>query len=219
MATTRSTKPIMGLTFEKVWASLIKLQETQEKTALEQEKTAREMKDTFRQMKKDRAETERVMKDTFRQIRESQAETDRQMGGLSNRFGEMVEYMVMPNLLDRFRELNFVFTKVYPDSVIRDENNKVIAEIDITLENGDKVMLAEVKSRPTIEDVKDHVRRMNIVRSYADSRNDKRKYLGTIGGMVVKDNVKQFAFKNGFYVAEPSGETFNILVPASPLEW
>jgi hypothetical protein len=40
--------------------------------------------------------------------------------------------------------------------------------------------------------------------------------------MVFNDNEKAFAMKNGFYVLEPSGETFIITEPNgdnSPREW
>jgi hypothetical protein len=40
--------------------------------------------------------------------------------------------------------------------------------------------------------------------------------------MIFKDNVKEFALKTGFYVIEPSGETFIITAPEgvnSPREW
>ena len=63
---------------------------------------------------------------------------------------------------------------------------------------------------------------MEKFRAYADKRNDMRKYLGAIAGMVMDDMVKQFAFKKGFYVVEPSEETFNILEPKgdyTPKEW
>ena len=193
-----------GITFEQVWAGLME--------------DRQQMKELREQMKENDRQVREQMKETDRQMKE----TDKKLGKLGDRFGEMVEYMVMPNLLEKFRELGFVFTRVNPRSVIRDENYIVMAEIDINLENGDMVMIVEVKSKPTIRDVTDHVKRMQKIRDYVDKRNDKRKYLGTIGGMVIKDNVKQFAFKNGFYVAEPSGETFNILVPEgqySPREW
>jgi hypothetical protein len=36
---------------------------------------------------------------------------DKRIGELTNRFGDMVEYMVMPNLLIKFEELAFTFTK------------------------------------------------------------------------------------------------------------
>jgi hypothetical protein len=83
-------------------------------------------------------------------------------------------------------------------------------------------MIAEVKSKPTTEDITDHIDRMEKVRAHADLRNDNRKYLGAIAGIVFNDNEKAFAMKNGFYVIEPSGETFTIIEPKgdySPREW
>jgi len=182
-----------GLTFEKVWTALMELRETQAETSRQIEETGRQMK-----------------------------ETDKRLGFLGNRFGETIEHLVKPNMLLKFRKLGFVFTKVYSNAEIRDENNKIITEIDLTLEDGDKVMLVEVKSKPTIEDINEHVERIEKVREHANLRNDKRKYLGAIAGIVINENEKQFSFKTGFYVIEPSGDTFNILVPEgsySPRMW
>jgi hypothetical protein len=132
----------------------------------------------------------------------------------------MVEYMVLPNLVDKFHELGFEFTKAYPEAEIKDKKNNILAEIDITLENGDKVMIVEVKSKPNIQDVKDHIERMKMVRLHADLHGDKRKYLGAVAGMVIKDNVQDFILKTGFYLIEPSGETFKIIPPLDkPKEW
>jgi hypothetical protein len=180
-----------GLDFEQVWAALMENRE---------------------QLK----ETDRIVKE----VAERQKETDRQIGKLGDRFGEMVEYMVLPNLVNKFRELGFVFTKAYPHATIEDEKNKIIAEIDITLENGDKVMIVEVKSKPSMKDITDHVERMRKVRHHADLHDDKRKYLGAVAGMVINKNTKEFIHKNGFYVIEPSGETFTIIPPdGKPKEW
>ena len=46
--------------------------------------------------------------------------------------------------------------------------------------------------------------------------------MGAVAGVIIPENVKEFAFKNGFFVIEPSGETFNIFAPKapySPREW
>ena len=174
-------------------------------------------------------ETDRILKENAEQQKKWQREIDRilkknakQLGKLGGRYGEMIEYMVVPNLLKKFRKLGFVFNKAYQQAKIEDENNRTIAEVDITLENGDKVMNVEVKSKPTTEDITDHIKRMEKIRVYADSENDQRKYLGAIAGMVFNDNEKKFAMKNGFYVIVPSGETFIITAPEgeySPREW
>ena len=84
-------------------------------------------------------------------------------------------------------------------------------------------MVVEIKSKPKTDDINDHVERMNKLRSYADLRGDKRKYLGAVAGVVFADSVKTYALKNGFYVLEPSGETFAITCPEdkgyAPKEW
>jgi hypothetical protein len=154
-------------------------------------------------------------------MKESSEQLDKKLGKLGDRFGEMVEYMVMPNLLIKFNEMGFVFTKAYPHSNIKDKANNIFTEVDITLEDGDKVMIVEVKSKPTTADITEHVERMEKVKAHADLHGEKRKFLGAVAGMVFNENEKTFAMKCGFYVVEPSGETFTITAPEgnSPREW
>jgi hypothetical protein len=199
-----SKKPIPngeGLTFEKVWAMM--------------QENAKRQKETDRQMKENAERFERQMKESSDQL-------NKQLGKLGGRFGEMIESMVVPNLVKNFRKLGFVFEKAYKDTEIKNETNNIFTEVDITLENGDKVMIVEFKSKPKTEDITEHVERMKKVKFHADLHGDRRKYLGAVAGMVFSDNVKTFAIKNGFYVIEPSGETFVITAPEgeySPREW
>jgi hypothetical protein len=137
-------------------------------------------------------------------------ETDKRVGEITGRLGDIVEHMVVPNLVEKFRKLKFTFTKVARDTKITDKKNRVIAEIDAFLEDGDKVVAVEIKTKPKTSDVDDHVERMEKLRVYADERNDKRKYLGAIAGAVFDESVKTYALRNGFYVLEPSMETFII---------
>ena len=222
-------EPPRGITFEDVWASLMTLREENEKRAVENEKRALENEKRAVENEKRTLENEKQKKEAekqMRELREQMKETDRRLhkslGELGGRFGEMTEHLVMPNLLSKFRKLGFGFTKAYFDAVIKDANYNFIAEVDITLENGEDVMLVEVKTKPSTTDISEHVERIEKLCAYADSRNDKRKYMGAIAGMIIKENEKKYAFKNGLYVIVPSGETFDILVPDSPYsprEW
>ena len=172
-------------------------------------------------------ETDRIVKETAQESARRQKEIDRQMketekiiGDLGRRFGETVEYMVAPNLVKKFKKLGFVFEKVYQNTEITDEKNNIYLEVDATLENGVKVMLVEVKTKPTIPDVKDHIERLNKMRVYADLHGDTRAFLGAVAGVVVQANVKEYALGEGLYVLEPSGETFIITPPKGlPKEW
>jgi hypothetical protein len=182
-----------GLTFEKVWAALMENRE-------QLKETAELMKETDRRMK----------------------ETDKRIGELSKRFGETIEYMVVPNLVKKFKELGFIFEKAHRNTEIKDREDHTIAEIDVFLENGDRTMVVESKVKPSVDDVNDHIKRMERLREYADLHTDARKYLGAIAGVVFSDSVKTYALSKGFYVLEPSGDTFVIIEPKGeyhPHEW
>ena len=185
-------------TFESVWAALQETDRIVREVAERQKETDRQMQKTDRQMQ----------------------ETDKRFGKLNNRFGEIVEYMVAPNLREKFREFSLDFPQTSSDTVVSDYDNNIFLEIDVFLQNGDKAMLVEVKTKLTTEDVKDHILRLEKMRKYADLHGDKRTFLGAVAGIVMTSNVKEYALGRGFYVIEPSGETFNITPPSGkPKEW
>jgi hypothetical protein len=179
-----AANPDGPLTFEKVWKMF---QETDRKF----QETREQIEMTSRQMK----------------------ETDKKVGELTNRFGDMVEHMVVPNLLAKFKALDFTFEVATRDYKIADEKNKIFVEVDAFLQNGDKVMIVEIKTTPSTKDVDEHIARMEKLRKYADLHKDTRKYLGAIAGVVTSDSVKNYALKKGFFVVVPSGDTFNIIKP------
>ena len=193
MVATQTVSPQDGNhpTFESVWAGF---QETRQ---------------LINELRESQKETDRIVK-----------ETSKQMGMHNNRFGEIVEYMVAPNLREKFKEYGLKFREAMTDRVFSDDDDNTLFEVDVFLQNGDKAMLVEVKTTLTTEDVKDHVERLEKMRKYADSHGDKSTFLGAVAGIVMTDNVKKYALGQGFYVIEPSGETFNIIPPSGkPKEW
>ena len=81
-------------------------------------------------------------------------------------------------------------------------------------------MLVEVKADLTISDINAHIQRMEKMRRYADLRGNNRVFLGAVAGVIIKDEVKEYALDNGFYLVEPSGQTFTITPPHSkPKAW
>jgi hypothetical protein len=194
-----------GLDFEQVWAALMENREQQKENAERQKETDRLMKENAERQK----ETDRQMK-----------ELNKRFGDFTNRFGEVVEYMVAPNLREKFKELGLVFPKTNSPSNVRDYENNIFLEVDVMLENGDKAMLVEVKTKPTTENVQEHIERIDKMRKYADLHGDKRTFLGAVAGVVMTQNVKEYVLKQGLYAVEPSGETFFITPPkCEPKEW
>jgi hypothetical protein len=191
----QTREPVRGLTFEDVWAAMME--------------TDKKFQETDRKRKEMAEKTDRQMRETDRKMRE----TDRKIGELGNRFGELAEHLVTPNIAEKFRALNYTFTKAGPDVEFFDRNGKALTEVDVWLENGEFVMAVEVKSRPRKRDVEDHVKRMGILRAYLDERNDTRKLLGAIAGAIVSRDLRDTIIEQGFYVIEQSGDTVKIEPP------
>jgi hypothetical protein len=230
----------MGLTFEKVWAMFQETERSIKEMSRETDRSIKEMsretdrrieemsrererqrEETDRQLKEMSQERERRREEMDRQLREMSRETDRKISKLGNRIGELVEHLVAPNLLEKFKNRGFFFRKISVDVEIRDVHNLPLAEVDVLLENGGVALAVEVKSKLTIDDVKEHLDRMEKLRSYANEHQDSRKFLGAVAGAVIPEGVKPFAIKSGFFVIEQAGDTARIAVPEDfiPREW
>ena len=200
--TTENSQAAEAPTFEKVWVLM--------------QETDRRIQEIWEKQEKRQAEVNRQMKETDLKFEESRRRAeilDKKWGELYNRFGEIVEYMVAPNLCDKFREMGLVFLKANNNTRVRDYENDIHFEIDIMLENGNIALLAEVKTKLTTENVKEHIKRLEEMRKYADLHGDKRTFLGAVAGVVMTAYAKKYALRQGLFVIEPSGETFNISSP------
>jgi hypothetical protein len=161
-------------------------------------------------------ETGRRMQETDNEIKELK----KQIGKLGNRFGELVEHLVAPNIAEKFNALGYHFEGYASDTWFK-ENGRVIAEIDILLENSDFIVAVEVKSKPLADDVKEHITRLENLRRYKDRHHDSRKIHGAIAGAIMPAGVREYARRTGFYVIEQTGDTVSIEIPEGfkPREW
>jgi hypothetical protein len=185
----------------------IELRESLKRLAEEDEKTRMELKEALRSLTAEGKRTER-------ELRKSQEKLSDQMGKLGNRFGSLIEHIVLPGVIKRFRELGYQFNKEIHSMKIRDKNNVVLAEIDIVLENGAVISIVEVKAKPDAEDVKDFLKRIEVFcRSRNEDKLERKTIIGAIAGAIFQQNVRDYAVKNGLYVLTQSGDTMEMDVP------
>jgi len=215
-------KKSQGGTFEQFMASMKEMGERHDKEhenyMLKLEKSSQKWEKRLQEWELRKQEEDKQREELRKQMKE----TDRIIGELGNRFGELAEHLVAPGIADKFNDLGHHFDGYIPGGyIIKDENKKEIAEIDILLENGECLMAVEVKSRPRIHDIEHHVKRCQILRNYRNRKNDNRKIYGAIAGAVFGDAEKTETINAGFYVIEQSGDTMKITIPEgfSPREW
>jgi hypothetical protein len=214
----------MGLTFEKVWAMF---RESDRRMRESREEADRRMEEADRKMRESREKTDRMIQEVARQMKETDRkmkETDEQLGRLGNRFGELAEHLVAPNIVKKFNALGFHFSDISTGlrKIILDESGvQKIAEFDILMENDDSIVGVEVKAKPSERDIENHARRLEILRRHRDKKNDKRKIHGALAGAIMPDSVKKTAIGEGMYVITQSGDTVKIDVPEGfvPKTW
>ncbi|MDR1046644.1 MAG: hypothetical protein LBL64_02635 [Treponema sp.] len=214
-----------GVTFEDIWAILQETAKGQEesvkrhkeineildRTAKRQEETAKRCEEIAKlqeETDKQQKLTDKQQKLTDRQLMLTDRQVKRlskNIGGISSSLGKWVEKMVSGKLWEKFNDAGYVFTKGGPCKFI--EDNRVFAQVDVFLENGEYAMPVEVKVELAEDDVDDHIERIEKLRHYMDKRNDKRKLVGAVAGAIVPESVMNYAFKKGLYVLVQSGKS------------
>jgi hypothetical protein len=215
-------QPQMGLTFQDVWAAMMETDRLIKERSLETDKK-------FQEMAQQSKETERLMNERWQKttaesdkVTQQIKDLNKQMGGLHRSFGDLAEHLVAPGIAEKFNGLGYHFDSVSPGGKkILDEQGKLLAQIDLLLENGESTVAVEVKSKPNEDDVADHIARLEILRQHMDKHHNSRIIQGALAGAIFQDHVKRAAIKAGLYVVVQSGDTMQIETPKgfAPREW
>ncbi len=127
----------------------------------------------------------------------------RKLEGLfGNQWGRLVEALVQPGILKLFQERKHDVRRLYQRSKAQLNGNTM--EIDIILEDGDEVILIEVKTTLSVEDVKDFLVDLEEFTKYFPNY-DAHRVLGAVAGLDVPLDVAKYAYRKGLYVVRVSG--------------
>jgi hypothetical protein len=168
-------------------------------------------------------ETSRVVKEMSERMDKSKRELDRKMGELGNRFGELAEHLVAPSINEKFNALGFHFDAIAPGGWRIDDpaTGQDLAEIDILLQNTECMVAVEVKSKLLERHIEGHIKRLEVLRTWADGHQDHRKIYGAMAGAIMSPGVRRQVVKAGFYAIVQTGDTVKIDIPQgfTPRQW
>ena len=228
METTQQNFPQMD-SFEQVLAIQKELtkqsimeSERQEKAWEKREKEWEQQRKAWEKREKDWEQQKEAREKRDKEWEQQRKETDKRIGDMCNRFGEMSEHHVAPGIAEKFNKLGYHFDGIASRGYfVNEEGGKVLAEIDILLENSESMIAVEVKAKPKMNDIEHHIKRLEILREFRSKKNDYRKIFGGIAGAIFGTAEKKAAIEAGFYVLEQSGDTIKIDIPQGfvPKEW
>jgi hypothetical protein len=181
--------------------------------------TIDEVLDLFKQVAQAQKETERILREqsleTDRRFRESIAENQKgfkqlrqELGNLGQSWGRFVENMVAPACETLFLERGIPVHQV--SQRVKKRLDGETLELDILVLNQDHALAVEVKSKLSVQDVKDFLPDLANFRRFFPEYQQKQVY-GAIAAMDIEDGADKYAYRQGLFVLTQSGETVTIL--------
>ncbi len=194
----------MTTTADDVWRILAELVQAQKETEHQLQETKRILQEEHEKTERQFRETDRRMQETDRRINE----VNKQVSNLGGKWGRFVENMVAPAcetiFLNRGIPVHLVTQRVKK----RLENQTL--EIDVLVTNDDYVLVVEVKSSLSVQDVKELIKDLGEFKQFFPEYNHKQLY-GAVAGIEIEEGADKYAYRRGLFVLAQSGETIIIL--------
>ena len=178
-------------TFEKIWATLDRIAESQKKAALEMEE----------QRKKDKLEAKREKKKYDKEMKELR-------GLFTSQWGALMESLVEGDLVPLLQKRNIPVT--HTQTRLQGRHNGEHVEFDILAENGEEVVVVEVKTTLRPEDVTHFLEQLGKFTTYRPLYKA-RKIYGAVAYLKADKSVQVHAERQGLFVIRATGSSASIV--------
>jgi hypothetical protein len=212
----------MTTTADDVWKLLAELVEAQketercfQETERRFQETEQRFQETDRILKEQSLETERRFQETERILKEQSLKTDRQItrlsqeiGNLGGKWGRFVENMVAPACETLFLNRDIPVHQV--SQRVRKRLDGKTLEIDVLVTNENHVLVVEVKSSLSVDDVKELIKNLTEFRQFFPEYDHKQLY-GAVAGIEIEEGADKYTYRQGLFVLAQRGENVAIL--------
>ena len=172
----------------------------------------KENKEQIRLLRESQKETERIIDKIQRETAREIENVNKNVGRLTNRLGEFVEEAVRPAAVKLFRERGIDVHEVQQNIMVKRDGEGL--EIDLLVVNDKDTVAIECKSNLSIDDVNEHLERLEKIKRLIPRYKDNR-ILGAVAGMMIPANVTSYAIRKGLYVIGQNGEHLELQNDAS----
>jgi hypothetical protein len=174
----------------------------------------KEIKENQKEIKEIQIETERKFQETDRAIKA----VNTIIGKLGNRLGEFVEEAVRPAAVRLFQDCGIDVHEVQQNIVAKREGECL--ELDLLVVNDKDAVAIECKSNLSIDDVNEHLARLDKIKRLLPRYKESR-VLGAVAGMVIPEQVALYAMRKGLYVIGQNGDHLELRNTSAfvPVAW
>ena len=202
-------------TFEKINATLDRISEMQKQAALEM-KEMREKEERRQELEDRRQELEEQRQKKaaleMKEIREQMKDTDRRLKKtdelFNSQWGKLIESLVEGDLVRLLQKRNISVTHTLTG--LKGRHNGEHVEYDILAENGEEVVVVEVKTTLRPEDVTHFLEQVGKFTTYRPLYKA-RKIYGAVAYLKADKSVQVHAARQGLFVIRATGNSASIV--------
>jgi hypothetical protein len=187
----------MTTSFDEVRELLKQVAQAQQEVTQAQQEITQSQQESDRRLQAFVAENERG----FKQLR-------KELGDLGGSWGRFVENMVAPACETLFISRGIPVHRV--SQRVRGRIGGETLEIDVLVTNQNHALAVEVKSRLSVQDVKDFTEGLQNFRRFFPEYDSKQLY-GAVAGIDIEHGADKYAYRQGLFILTQSGETVTIL--------
>ncbi|MBE9202521.1 DUF3782 domain-containing protein [Synechocystis salina LEGE 06099] len=198
----------MATTLDEVLDLFKQAAQAQQEVAQAQQETERRFQATERILREQSQETERRIQEFTAENEKGFRILRKELGDLGGSWGRFVENMVAPACETLFQNRGIPVHRV--SQRVRGRLGGDTLEIDVLVTNQDYVLAVEVKSRLSVQDVKDFIEDLQNFRQFFPEYDQKQLY-GAVAGIDIENGADKYAYRQGLFILAQSGETVTIL--------
>jgi len=160
------------------------------------------------------------MNASFLKRREEDKDTlDKWIGYFGNSIGNIVELVLIPGIKKKMNDLGHNFNALSARKQFYGKDGKTYAEIDLLLENGEEVMVVEVKTQFSAKEVERQIKRLELLRKNESGSLKGKIIYSAIAGLQIDKDACEMALGLGMYVVEMVEDTksVNVIKPSGKL--
>ena len=150
--------------------------------------------------------TEESQRKTEKSIQKTQESINKSEGNFNNKWGAFMESLISGDLVKLLNERKISVVKTSPRIRSWRPDGTVTSEFDIVASNGEEVVVVEVKTTPTHEDIKYFIKKLEKFKEVFKEYKDKKIY----GAVAYLDdskveNLPTYMEKRGLFVIQALG--------------
>lgn len=145
-----------------------------------------------------------------------------QVGNITDALGRFAEAQVEPKIKKLFKKQGIILDTRFQRFLIEDKKTgEFLMELDFLLINTEISLVVESKHHLRQKDIDAQLERMEKLSQHPHKFMQGTRLLCAVSGMIMSEEVVNYAIKKGFYVVKPNGENVKVANPKNfqPRVW